>query len=218
MRLNKLMVSMVVLVLFTGVLAAQNADTGWKYFLSNIDKDLFDKGVALIENGKLAEAAENFEQMLGRKTMTFAPYFCLVGVYGQMDQHETTLEMCKKLLYRFPKVIRKLGNTSVRNPIYSQFYYTLGNAYLELNKYKEAAAAFKNVLISNNYKRTNSFNMKQFYPTSDLDADAFYALTHFRLGITYASMGDGEAAMKQYNILEKTDKEKAEKLLSIIKR
>jgi tetratricopeptide (TPR) repeat protein len=218
MKLNKLIVSIVVLVVLSSVLAAQSANTNWKYFLSDINRDLFDKGMKLIEDGKLSEAAESFEQVLGRKTLTFSPYFCLIGVYGQMDQHEFTLNMGKKLLYLFPKVIKELGNTSIKNPVYSQFYYTLGNAYLELSHYKEAAAAFKNVLRSNNYKRTNSFNMKKLYPTSDLEANAFYALTHLRLGIAYASMGNRDAAMKQYNILEKTDKEKAEKLLSIIER
>lgn len=218
MKLNKLIVSIAVLVVFSGILASQTANSHWKYFLSDINQDLFDKGMKLIEDGKLSEAAKSFEEVLGRKTLSFSPYFCLVGVYGQMEQHEATLEMGKKLIYRFPKVIKEFGSTSIKNSLYSQFYYTLGNAYLELNRYKEAAAAFNNVLRSNNYKRTNSFNMKKLYPTSDLESDAFYALTRLHLGVSYASMGNRDAAMKQYNILEKTDKEKAEKLLSVINK
>ena len=216
MKLNKIVLSVIVLVVFTGVLASQNANAHWKYFLSDINKDLFDEGMKMIEDGKLSDAANSFERVLERKTLSFYPYFCLVGLYGQMDQNESALEMGKKLLYHFPQAMKGLGNTSVKNSVYSQFYYTLGSAFLELKHYKEAAAAFKNVLRSNNYKRTNSFNMKKLYPTSDLEADAFYALTRLRLGTAYTYMGNRDAAKKQYNILEKTDKEKADKLLSII--
>jgi len=218
MKISKIMVSLAVVVLFTGVLAAQSASGHWKYFLSNIDKDLFDRGVKEVESGKLSDAAATFEVALARKTLSFGPHFLLAGVYGQMDRPDATVAACKKILYRFPLDIRKLGNTSIKNPIYSQFYYTLGTAYLELNRYKEAADAFKKVLGSRNYKRTNSFNMKRFYPTSDFTAEAFYALTHFQLGIAYTSMGDRESAMKQYKILVKLDSEKAEKLLRAIKR
>lgn len=218
MKISRIILSLVVVILFTGALAAQGGMSSWKSFLSNNDRELFDRGVKEVESGKLSDAAATFEQALARRSLNFAPHFWLAGVYGQMDRPDATVTVCKKILYRFPRMIRKLGNTSIKNPVYSQLYYTLGTAYLELNRYKEAAASFKKILKSRNYKRTNSYNLKRFYPTSDFTADSFYAATHFNLGIAYTSMGDGESAMKQYKKLEKLDGEKAAKLLRVIKK
>lgn len=218
MKIKTIILSLVVVVLFTGALAAQSANNNWKYFLSDIDKDLFDRGIKEVESGKLSDAAATFELALSRKTLSFGPHFWLAGIYGQMDRPDAAVAACKKILYRFPTRIRALGHRAVKNPVYSQLYYTLGTAYLELNRYKEAAAAFKKILRSRNYKRTNSYNIKRFFPVSDLKVETFYTLTHFNLGIAYISMGDRESAMKQYKKLESLDRERAEKLLRVIKR
>ena len=168
---------------------------------------------------ELAEAAETFELLMNRKTLTAAPYFWLAGIYSQLEQHEDTAATCEQILYRFfPLGMKFLAKPSYKNPLYSQFYYTLGSAYLELNRYYDALAAFKKILKSHNYKKTNSYNFRIFYPTSQLGARAFYALVHYKLGIAYSSRGDRDEAMAQYKKLKKLDKEKAEKLLNIIER
>jgi tetratricopeptide (TPR) repeat protein len=217
--MKRMILSLIVMVLFTGALAAQSADNNWKYFISGYDADLFDEGIKQAETGKLAEAAETFELLLGRKTLSAPPYFWLAGIYSQIEQPENTAAACEKILYRFfPHGMKRLAKPSYKNPLYSQFYYILGSAYLELDRYYDAAAAFKKILKSHNYKKTNSYNFKIFYPASQLSPDGFYALVHYKLGIAYSSRGDRDEAMKQYKELNKLDKEKAEKLLEIINR
>ena len=78
--MKRMILSLVVLVLFTAAMAAQSANNNWKYFISGYDADLFDEGIKQVENGKLAEAAETFELLMTRKTLTAAPYFWLAGI------------------------------------------------------------------------------------------------------------------------------------------
>lgn len=217
--MKRMILSLIVMVLFTAALAGQSANNNWKYFISGYDGDLFDEGIKQAKTGKLAEAAETFELILGRKTLSPPPYFWLAGIYSQLEQPENTAATCEQILYRFfPHGMKHLAKPSYKNPLYSTFYYTLGSAYLELNRCYDAAVAFKKVLKSHNYKKTNSYNFRIFYPTSQLSAKAFYALVHYKLGIAYSSRGDRDEAMKQYKKLKKLDKEKAEELLDIINR
>lgn len=207
---------MVVLVLFTGTMMPE-AEVYWKRFLSDINLDLFDQSIKQLDNGQLAEAAETFNRIVRRNTLNFGPYFFLAGIYSQLGQYKETVLTCENALYYSNRFnLKRLGVSSIKNPIFSQFYYTLGTACLNLNRYMDAVTCFELVVKSHNYKKTNSSIIKKFYPASRLSPSAFYALVHYNLGIAYSSLGDQKAALRQYEKLKKLDKEKAEKLNNII--
>jgi tetratricopeptide (TPR) repeat protein len=193
------------------------SEASWRKFLSDINFDLFDQGIKQLDNGQLAEAAETFNRIVRRKTLSFCPYFFLAGIYSQLGQYKETVLTCENALYFSDRMkFKRLGVSSAKNPIYSQFLYTLGTACLNLNRYMDAVDCFEQVIESHNYKKTNSSIIKKFYPTSRLSPSAFYALVHYNLGIAYSSLGDQKEALQQYQKLKKLDKEKAEKLKNII--
>jgi tetratricopeptide (TPR) repeat protein len=199
---------MMVSILFTGVLAAKPQDKG-KFFLSGIDFELYDKGLKLMDQGKLEEAAETFLLLTERKSNTLYPFFYLAGLYSQLGKHQEAAAVYEKILHRFPLEIRKLGRASYKNPFYSQFYYNLGVAYLGLNRHQDAVNAFKRVIRSRNYKADRSSVVSRFYPTGVLAIKTFYATVHYHLGLAYLSLGDQKAAVSQYKKLKKLDKDMA---------
>ncbi len=217
MNVKRLVLSLVVLALLVGTMPAQTRED-WQHFISGIDLDLFKKGMKQVDAGKLADAAETFSLLTERMPTRFSPYLWLAGIYGQLGNHRKTVEICNKLRYRFSVVIRRFGNRTYKNPIYSQFYYTLGMAYFKLGDYGEAAAAFERLLKAGNYKSTDYANLKKFYPSCGLAPDKFYILVYYQLGVVYFSLGDQEAAMVQYKELRKLDAKKAEELYEIIKK
>ncbi len=203
-----MIISVIVSILFTGALAAKPQDNG-KFFLSGIDFELYDKGLKLMDQGKLEEAAEAFRLLTERKSNTLYPFFYLAGLYSQMGKHQEAVAVSETILHRFPLEIRKLGRASYKNPVYSQFYYNLGAAYLSLKKHQDAVNAFKRVIRSRNYKADSSSAVSRFYPTSVLAIKTFYATVHYHLGLAYLSLGDQKAAVNQYKKLKKLDKEMA---------
>lgn len=217
MNLKRLVLCLVVSLLLAGMRTAQTQED-WRYFISGIDLELFEKGIGEMEAGKLADAAETFSLLTERMPTRFSPYLWLAGIYSQLGDHKKTVDVCNKIRYRFSVIIRRFGNPVNKNPIYSQFYYTLGTAFFKLGRYREAAAAFERLLKAGNYKSTSYSNLKKFYPTCGFTPGAFYALVHYQLGIAYVSSGDEEAAMEQYKELLKLDAKKAEELFKEIKK
>lgn len=217
MNLKILVLSIIVSFLLAGTMSAQTRED-WQYFISGINYELFEKGIKQMEAGRLEHAAETFFLLTERMPTRFSPYFWLAGIYDQLGEHEKTIETCNKIRYRFSIIIRRFGNPVYKNPIYSQFYFTLGTAYFERKSYREAAEAFERLLKAGNYERTEYANLKKFYPACGVTRDAFYAMVHYRLGAAYVSLGKPEAAMEQYKELQKSDAKKAEALFKIIKK
>jgi len=215
MNLKRLVLCLVVSFLLAGMKTAQTQED-WRYFISGIDLELFEKGINEMDAGKLADAAETFSLLTERMPTRFSPYLWLAGIYSQLGDHKKTVEVCNKIRYRFSIIIRRFGNPVYKNPIYSQFYYTLGTAFFKLGRYREASAAFERILKAGNFKSTGYSNLKKFYPTCGFTPEAFYALVHYQLGIAHVSSGDEEAAMGQYKQLLKLNAKKAEELLKEI--
>lgn len=216
MNLKRLVLSLVVLFLLVGILTGRPQED-WRYFISGIDLELFETGMKQVDAGELADAAGTFSLLTERMPTRFSPYLWLAGVYSQLGDHKKTVDVCNKVRYRFSIILRRFGNPAYKNPIYSQFYYTLGMAYFNGERYREAAAAFERLLKARNYKSTNYSNLKKFYPTCGIAPDAFYALVHYHLGVAYSFLGEKEAAMVQYNALQKLDAKKAAELFKFIK-
>lgn len=193
---------------FTGVLTAQKKDN-WGVFVSGIEFELFDKGFKQLDNGRHEEAVETFKQLIQRQPLKISPYFSLAGIYCQLERYAEAVEIYEKMLHLFPIEIRKLGSPSSKNPIYSQFYYNLGIAYLKLNRTEDAVTALKRAVKKRSYKLTHSAILLKCYPASALEFRPFFAELHYQLGIAYLALGNQDAAMKQYKQIKKLDKEKA---------
>jgi tetratricopeptide (TPR) repeat protein len=82
------------------------------------------------------------------------------------------------------------------NPLYSDGFYLLGNAYYAEGKRSEAIAAYKRCLeLSPNFTKAR-----------------------YNLGFIYVLEGNKAAAREQYNELQKLDKALADKLLQAINK
>ena len=79
-NLKKIILSVVVLVLFTGTMMPEAEVDGGR-FLSDMNSDLFNKGILQLDNGQLAEAAETFNQLIQLKTLSFWPYFFPLNIF-----------------------------------------------------------------------------------------------------------------------------------------
>ena len=200
---------LIICVAFTaaGVLGARS--------LTDIESNLFEKGTKLVEKGKLADAVDVFKRLNQRKPHFLGPYFFLANIYSQMGDYRGVIEICKKALKRFSLQVRKIARPSLKNPIYSQLYYRLGTAYLNLGRYDEAVDAFRLILKSHNYKVPN-YSWLKFYSNVPSKAEEFYIPVHFNLGSAYLSLGDKEAALGQYKKLQALDKGKSEELYKLI--
>jgi tetratricopeptide (TPR) repeat protein len=180
--------------------------------ITSSEEDMFDRGLKQLDQGKLAEAAETFYHLKQKQPLSFKYYFWLGGIYNQMGKHQEAAAVFEKTLSLFPLKFKKMGKPSSKNTVYPQFHYARGTSYLQLNRFDEAAAAFKQVLKSKNYKIPNSSLYKKFYPACRLTPNSFYATVHYNLGIAYLALGNRKAALEQFEELKKLDEEKAAQL------
>ena len=80
-------------------------------------------------------------------------------------------------------------------PEYSEAFNELGFALLNIQRYNEAVASFREA--------------------TRIKPD--YGLAYYNLGITYLSMRDKNRAIEQYRILQRIDPQRAAKLANEIK-
>jgi tetratricopeptide (TPR) repeat protein len=217
MNAKKMISSLVILVLVSGmaaVLKAQGTTLPRLQFFS-LEGDLYQKALNDFKEEKFAEAAKTYEELVLRKPFALSPRFLLATTYYKMGKFQEAVKVCEDMQRRFPFEFRRMGRSFVKNMPYSQFYYILGTAYSNLQRYPDAVEAFQQILKSHNYKVTNSTN-RRIYCLVPLDRNAFYALVHYQLGTIYISMGDKDAALEQYKKLKKLDQEKSEELYNLI--
>jgi len=127
-----------------------------------------------------------------------------------------------------------------KNPDDAKAHYDLGNAYCELDKYREAIKSFKRAIwiepeyaaAHNNlggahylmfYKfswnqsfkqRCTKSAIKSFKHAIRIDPD--FARAHYGLGLCYIRNKDKSSALKQHKILKKLDTKTAKDLLGKI--
>jgi tetratricopeptide (TPR) repeat protein len=219
MNVKKMISSLVILVLVFGTAALLKAQDRTLHHmrLFTLEGDLYQKALNDLKDEKFVEAAKTYKELVKRKPLALPPMFLLATTYYKMGNFKEAAEACEYMHRRFPFDFRRLRNSFFKNMHYSQFYYILGTAYSNLQRYPDAAHAFQKILKSHNYKVPYSTNSR-IYCVVPLDRNAFYALVHYQLGTTYISMGDKDAALKQYKKLKKLDLEKSEELYNIINR
>jgi tetratricopeptide (TPR) repeat protein len=219
MNIKKLISILVILVLVSGMTAVLKAQGTANYHwpLFTLEGDLYHKALNDFKKEKFAEAAKTYQELVLRKPFALTPRFLLATTYHKMGNFKEAAKACEVMKRRFPFDFRRLSHSFFKNMYYSQFYYILGTANANLQRYPDAEDAFQKILRSHNYKVTNSTN-RRIYCLVPLDRNDFYALVHYNLGTTYISMGDKDAALEQYKKLKKLDQEKSERLYNLINR
>ena len=111
-----------------------------------------------------------------------------------------------------------------------QVYLSLGNAYLKLEKNKDALAAFQQsvnlipkVAEAHYALGLASFRLKRFAPARDAFKNAItlapnMAKAHYGLGLSLLELGSSDASTAEVKILEKLDKQLARQLAAATPR
>ncbi|UCH95856.1 MAG: tetratricopeptide repeat protein [Candidatus Aminicenantes bacterium] len=214
-RVISIMIILMLVIGFATVLSAQSGKYGWQYFRITTEREMYETAIKFLRKGKCAEAADIFEQLVQRKPLSFPFKFFLINTYIKLGKFQEAATICEDLQKRHPFDLRRMSRSAFKNAVYSKFYYILGSAYLNLQRYPDAVAAFQRILKSRNYKVPHS-SLARVYLVGPLTRDSFYAGVHYQLGTAYVYMGDKEAALEQYKKLKELDKEKSEELYTLI--
>jgi tetratricopeptide (TPR) repeat protein len=219
MNVKKMITSLVILVLVSGMAAVLNAQgrnlPRLGYY--SLEGDLYYLARKQTIEEKFADAAKTYEELVLRQPFKLTPRFLLAITYYRMGNFQKAAKTCEYMERCFPFDFKRMSRSFFKNMYYSQFYYILGTAYSSLERYPDAVNAFQKILKSHNYKVPNT-TRDEINCLLPLNSKSFYALVHYQLGTTYMSMGDKDAALKQYKKLKKLDLEKSEELYNLIHR
>ena len=147
----------------------------------------------------------------------YAGAYCnLARAYNDSNQPRDAMEACEKAISL--------------NPDFAEAYCNLGVAYGRLNKPLEAVENFKRAIKLKPDFTEACYNLgviwMQLGRSKDA-AEAFrqairfnpdFTVAHYGLGIAYLTAGNKDAATAEYEILRKLDPEKANQLLTSIKK
>lgn len=119
-------------------------------------------------------------------------------VEGPITTSHFLLGKCYLLLKRPAEAVISYKNGLAKYPESDMGHYGLGEVYLELEQYADAIAEFKEAIrLSEGQGRSHS---------------------HYHLGLAYLRSGNREAALKEYQILKRLNKELAGQLLEELRK
>jgi tetratricopeptide (TPR) repeat protein len=184
-------------------------------------------GYSLLRVGRVADAVDVYNQLLKIDPNDPEVYNNLGFSYNHTDRFQDSIDACLK-------AIELLGETGkaykqglqVREEVLAQTYKNLGNAYIGLKRYNEAADALKQSTKIEPKSASAHFNLglalynggryseaiESFKETLKLKPGL--AQAHYMLGITYVTINEKALAMEQYDALKSINKNLAEQLRS----
>ncbi|HAK88204.1 MAG TPA: hypothetical protein DCP24_03855 [Nitrospiraceae bacterium] len=116
-----------------------------------------------------------------------------------------------------------------KKPDEAEEYFKRGLAYYKSGKYQEAIDAYRKALRLKpdasiyNKLATLHIIMNEYFEALDvlkqaLDVDPYNPITRFNIGMAYFLSGNREAAMEEYILLNKIDRDRAENLFEMLYR
>ena len=127
---------------------------------------------------------------------------------------------------KFPEAIEKLQASIQLDPNQAMAHYILGWTFNQVDRSLEAVEQFKQAItlkpdyalaydgLAWTYNKLNLFSDAIAAGQQAIRLNYQFPEAQYNLGMAYLGLGNRELAMKQYNILEKMNREKAEMLLA----
>ena len=185
---------------------------------------------SLARLGRYPESIEIYQQTLKYDPSNPEAYNNLSVAYNHTERYKDAVECSNQ-------AIRLLGDTGEaytqgfqeRNELLSYAYKNLGNAYIGLKRYSEAADVLKRAVAIEPKNAAAHFNLGLTLHSAGRYAEAVAAYkevvklrptlaqAHFNLGLTYIAMKDRDAAMAEYETLKGMNADMAKQLKGVIK-
>jgi len=186
---------------------------------------------SLVRLGRYAEAVDTLKAALQYDPKNPEIYNNLGFAYVHTGQFAEAIEACQQ-------AITLLGETGeafklelqARNEVLSNAYKNLGNAYNELKKYNDAAAALKRATEVEPKNAAAHFNLGLALYNGGRFSEAIEAYkavialkptlagAHYNLALAYVAINDKEGVRREYEILKPLNAAMAAQLQSFIKR
>ncbi len=145
------------------------------------------RGLLLMNEGKLTEAIAAFEEAIRRQGKVAAFYDNLGAAYNALGDHERAISLHQRAI--------DLDSN------FEKAYNNLGNAYLDLNQFMEAQKAYESALTLNPgfalaysnlgilYFKQGQFEKAEEFIKKSLELDPKSALSLYNLGVIYGEQG-----------------------------